>query len=240
VTLMTLIQMPFSPFCIGIRRMLEWAGAPYRVVNVSYSDRRAVVKATGGAYYQVPVLVDGKRVVWDKTDLGQEVARYVDAKFHLGCFPANLEGLQRIVAQHIENDVEGAAFRINDVFMLPTLPLYERTMAIRHKERKFGKGCVESWRSHLEQWRQQLHDALRPYEAMLGHSRFLLGDRPHFVDFDLDGVISFYLFTGKPKLPAALKNLRRWRVWMVKLQGAARRQNPVAAPARRMADWTAP
>lgn len=215
--MMTLVQMPFSPFCIGIRRMLDWAGAKYHVVNVSYSDRRAVVKATRGEHYQVPVLVDGKKVVWDKTDLGQEVARYVDAKFNLGCFPSSLDGLQRIIAQHIENDVEGPAFRVNDVFMLPTLPLYERTMAIRHKERKFGKGCVESWRSHLEWWTRQFHDALLPYEAMLAHNEFLLDGRPHFVDFDLHGVIAFYLFTGRPKLPAGLKNLRRWHVLMTEL-----------------------
>ncbi|MBI5393996.1 MAG: glutathione S-transferase [Verrucomicrobia bacterium] len=208
--MMTLIQMPFSPFCISVRRMLDWAGAKYREVNVSYCDRRAVVKATRGAYYQVPVLVDGKRIVWDKTDLGQEVARYVDAKFKLGCFPPGLDGLQRIVAQHIENDVEGPAFRVNDVFMLPTLPLYERTMATRHKERKFGKGCVESWRSHLDWWQQQFHDALLPYEAMLGHTKFLLGARPHFTDFDLYGVIAFYLFTGRPKLPGDLGKLKRW------------------------------
>lgn len=215
--MMNLIQMPFSPFCISVARMLDWAGAKYRITNVGYADRRAVVQATRGAYYQVPVLVDGKKVAWDKTDLGQEVARYVDAKFSLGCFPSALDGLQRIIAQHIENDVEGAGFRINDVHLLPTLPLYERTMAIRHKERKFGKGCVESWRSHLEWWQQQLRDALAPYDTTLGHTTFLLGPRPHFVDFDLYGALGNFLFSGKTKLPADLKNLRRWHAAMQKL-----------------------
>lgn len=212
-----LIQLPFSPFCISIRRMLDWAGAKYRATNLTYADRRAAVAATRGAYYQVPVLVDGRKTIWDKTDFGQEVARYVDAKFKLGCFPPQLEGLQRLLAQHIENDVEGAAFRIGDTHLIPTMPLYERTMAIRHKERKFGKGCVESWRSHLEWWRQQLHDALAPYDQMLDYNRFLLGERPYFVDFDLHGVLGNYLFTGKTKLPADLKNLRRWHAAMAKL-----------------------
>ena len=111
----------------------------------------------------------------------------------------------------------GAAFRINDVHLIPKMPLYERTMAIRHKERKFGKGCVESWRSHLNHWKQQLHDSLAPYDAMLAYNEFLLDGRPHFVDFDLCGALGNYLFTGKPKLPVDLKNLRRWHVLMAKL-----------------------
>lgn len=214
---MNLIQLPFSPFCISIRRMLDWAGASYRITNVSYADRRAVVAATRGAYYLVPVLVDGRKAVWDKTDFGQEVARYVDRKFQLGCFPPALDGLQRVLSQHMENDVEGAAFRIDDAHMISTLPLYERTMAIRHKERKFGKGCVESWRSHLKWWQQQLHDALVPYDQMLDYQRFLLGGRPHFVDFDLYGMLGKYLFSGKTKLPADLRHLRRWHEAMTEL-----------------------
>jgi glutathione S-transferase len=214
---MNLIQLPFSPFCISIRRMLDWAGAAYRVTDVTYADRRAVVAATRGAYYQVPVLVDGRKTVWDKTDFGQEVARHVDRKFGLDCFPPRLEGLQALLARHIENEVEGAAFRIGDTFLIPTMPLYERTMAIRHKERKFGKGCVESWRSHLKWWQQQLHDALAPCDQTLEYRRFLLGERPHFVDFDLYGVLGNYLFSGKTKLPPRLKNLRRWHESMTEL-----------------------
>lgn len=214
---MNLIQLPFSPFCISVRRMLDWAGATYRVTNVTYADRRAVVAATHGACYQVPVLVDGRKTVWDESDFGQEVARYVDRKFGLGCFPPRLEGLQRLLAQHIENDVEGAAFRIGDTHLIPTMPLYERTMAIRHKERKFGKGCVETWRSHRQWWQQQLHDALAAYDQMLDYERFLVGERPHFVDFDLYGVIGNYLYTGKTRLPADLKNLRRWHAAMTEL-----------------------
>ena len=214
---MNLIQLPFSPFCISIRRMLDWAGAAYRVTDVTYADRHAVVAATRGAYYQAPVLVDGRKTLWDKTDLGQEVARHVDAKFKLGCFPPQLDGLQRLVSQHIENDVEGAAFRIGDTHLIPTMPLYERTMAIRHKERKFGKGCVESWRSHRRWWQQQLLDALVPYDRMLEYNRFLFDGRPYFADFDLYGVLGNYLFTGKPKLPADLKHLRRWHAAMTAL-----------------------
>ena len=215
---MNLIQMPFSPFCISIRRMLDWAGPKYSVTDVTYADRRACVKATNGACYQVPVLVDGKRVIWDKTDFGQEVARYLDGKLKLGCFPKKLEGLQRIIAQHIENDVEAGAFRINDTFLLRTLPPYERAMAIRHKERKFGKGCVVSWRSHLDWWREQFAEALVPYENMLSASPFLLAERPVFVDFDLYGVLGLFLYSGKTKLPAELKNLQRWHDGMRKLK----------------------
>ena len=41
------------------------------------------------------------------------------------------------MARYIENDLEGIGFKVDDSYVIPTLPLVERTMLIRHKER-FG------------------------------------------------------------------------------------------------------
>ena len=82
-------------------------------------------------------------------------------------------------------------------------------MLIRHKERKFGKGCVQAWTSQRKDLCRQFAELLKPFDNMLSQSPFLIADRPLFVDYDLYGVIENYLFNGKTKLPN-LKYLRRW------------------------------
>ena len=142
--MMTLIQFPWSPFCITIRRILERHKIPHRIHNISPdTDRGVVIRATKGRGYSVPCVVDGKHAVVDLTPFGQEVARYVDGRFTLGLFPKDKEGLQFILARYIESELEMVGFRVNDSYVIPKLPLVERLASIRHKERRFGRGCVQ-------------------------------------------------------------------------------------------------
>lgn len=208
--MLTLIQFPWSPFCITIRHMLDWHGVKYRVRNIPNHDRTAVIKATRGRGYTVPCVVDGRRAVVDETDFGQEVARYVDGKFKLRLFPSEKEGAQSILARYIEGELEDIGFRVNDSYVVPRLPLVERVMVTRHKERKFGKGCVAQWARERRALNAEMARRLSPLENVLASSPYLLGDRPLFVDFDLYGVLGNYLYNGKTRLPA-LPHLNRWR-----------------------------
>lgn len=208
--MITLVQFPWSPFCITIRRILERHRIPHRIRNISPDrDRGVVIRATKGRGYSVPCVVDGKVAVTDLTPLGQEVARYVDRKYRLDLFPRDREGIQLIFAQYIENQLEDVSFRVTDSYIVPTLPLVERVMLIRYKERKFGKGCLTQWTRDRAQLCRQFGELLKPMDIMLASSPYLLGDRPLFVDYDLYGIVENYLFSGKTRLPA-LKHLRRW------------------------------
>jgi glutathione S-transferase len=212
--MLTLIQFPWSPFCITIRRILERHRIPHRIRNIAPdTDRGVVIRATQGRGYSVPCLVDGKMAVTDATPFGQEVARHVDRKYRLGLFPRDKEGIQLILAQYIENQMEDVGFRVNDSYVVPTLPLVERVMLIRYKERKFGKGCLPQWTRDRAKFSRQFGELLKPMDNLLASSPFLWGDRPLFVDYDLYGIVENYLFSGKTKLPA-LKNLRRWHAAM--------------------------
>ncbi|MCG3148526.1 MAG: hypothetical protein PCFJNLEI_01970 [Verrucomicrobiae bacterium] len=207
--MLTLIQFPWSPFCITIRRIMERHNIPHRLRNIPNHDRTAVIKATGGRAYTVPCLVDGKTAVADFTDFGQEVARYLDTKYRLNLFPTDQAGRQTILAHYIENELEGVGFKINDTYVLPQLPLVERVMTIRHKERKFGKGCVAQWTNDRSKLTAQFAELLHPIDNILATSPYLVGDQPRFVDYDLYGIVGNYLYNGKTRLPA-LKHLRRW------------------------------
>ena len=207
--MITLLQFPWSPFCITVKRILEQNKIPHRVRNIPSHDRTEVIRATDGRGYTVPCILDGKTVVSDFTDFGQEVARHLDKRFHLGLFPKNKKGIQAILSRYIENDLEGVGFKVNDSYIIPKRPLVERTMLIRHKERKFGKGCIEQWARQRKQMTSQFIELLKPFDNMLADSPFLISYKPLFVDYNLFGVLGNYLYNGRAKFPP-LKHLRRW------------------------------
>src|SRR5436190_16368639 len=101
-----LIQFPWSPFCIVQRRILEYARVPFQIINVPNSDRSLVWRVTRQRYYQVPVIKDGKTVLFETHDHSQVIAKYLDAKLNLGLFPEAWAGVQHIVWRYIENDID--------------------------------------------------------------------------------------------------------------------------------------
>jgi len=210
---------PVSPFGIGIEKILKSFSIPHEVIHIPYSDRRVIVEKTNGAYYRVPLLVDDGVPVWDKTDLGQEIARHLDRKFELGLFPERLEGIQYILARYIEGEIEAVGFKINDIDYESWLPdLYDRVMFVRHKERRFGDGCLKAWAAQEAELLRQFTELLSPLDAMLKASEFLVDSRPRFVDFDLFGILGNFMFSGRQKIPAGLSSLARWHRTMESLK----------------------
>jgi glutathione S-transferase len=205
-----LIQFPWSPFCIVQRRILEFAGANFKVTNIPNGDRSLVWKLTKQRYYGVPIIRDGRRVVFEISEDSQVIAKYLDQKLGLGLFPPSLDGLQFIVWGNIESQIEDVAFRLTDIHWRELVPPADHLRFIRHKERKFGRGCLDQWRKLEPELLRQLQDRLLPYEEMLAHRPFLLDDRPRFVDFDLFGMLGDFLYTGHYSLPRSRPNIQKW------------------------------
>jgi glutathione S-transferase len=205
-----LVQFPWSPFCIVQRRILEFSGAPFKIINVPPQDRSRVWKLTRQRYYGVPVIKDGRNVVFEINDDSQVIAKYLESKLRLGLFPAEHEGVQSILWRFIENEVEGATFRLNDVHYEANVRLSDQLAYLRYKERKFGRGCIDQWRAGQKELLKQLGERLIPFEEMVMYNPFLLGDQPRFVDFDLFGMLGNLLYSGHYKLPAAHNHLKEW------------------------------
>lgn len=207
-----LYDLPHSPFCIPIRRILDAASTPYERIDVPNWDRRKVIEATHGRCYQVPVIAHDGTVVFESSPDSQDVARHVDAQFCGGMlFPAEHAGLQDILISYLENDVEGATFKVTDSFYVDSIPdLVNRVMVIRHKERKFGAGCVEQWKRERESLRRAAEAHFARFNAMLAASPFLLGDRPVFADFLLYGIIGNYTWNNWNEIPPSMADLTRW------------------------------
>lgn len=202
------------------RRILEAASVPFRVRNIPNGDRSLVWKLTKERYYQVPVLRDGRQVIFETGVDSQVVAKYLESKFHLGLFPPEWEGVQSLLWRHIEGPVEDAGFRLNDIYWEEMVEPSDRLRFVRHKERKFGPGCLDEWRKNQKSILRDFTHALEPCERMLEHRAFLLGDRPLFVDFDLFGMLANFLYSGHYRLPKQHPRIRNWfgRLALVKLQ----------------------
>ncbi|MBN8247132.1 MAG: glutathione S-transferase family protein [Verrucomicrobia bacterium] len=206
-----LFQIPHSPFCLAIARALEACGTEFERVNVSNGNRAAIIELTRGSSYEVPVLEHGNQVVFESGPDSQDIARYVDRVFGGGrLFPDRWEGLQALMLPHLENDIEGVTFRLADIHFVPGIadPV-ERLMVQRHKERKFGRGCLDQWRRDREALMAEATRRLGPYDAMLKHMPFLTGDMPVYVDFLLHGILSNLTFQDWNPLPP-LPRIQSW------------------------------
>jgi hypothetical protein len=136
----------------------------------------------------------------------------------LGLFPAEWEGVQSILWRYSENEVEGATFRLNDIYYRENMPKSDQLQYLRFKERKFGRGCIDLWRAEQKNWLKKLEQSLVPFEEMLMHKDFLLGRQPRFVDFDLFGMLGNFLYTGRYKLPDGHPRLKEWYRRMAKIK----------------------
>jgi glutathione S-transferase len=222
--MLELIQFPWSPYCIVQRRILEFGGARFKITNIPNGDRALVWKVTRQRYYGVPVIKDGAEVIFETEQNSQVIAKYLDFKLGLGLFPAEWEGVQSILWRYIENEVEEMTFKLNDIYWLEMVPVRDRLLFLRHKERKFGVGCLDRWSQEKKYLLEELTRRLLPFDEMLvGHS-FLLEDRPRFVDFDLYGMLGNFLYSGHYRLPPGHVRLKQWhrRMGKIKIKDIAR------------------
>ncbi|MCB1231739.1 MAG: glutathione S-transferase [Verrucomicrobiae bacterium] len=212
---MTLIlhELAHSPYCLPVKRILEAWSVPFETRQISAWDRRSLINLTSGAYYQVPVLEYGDRIVHETAADPLAVAHFLDREFcEGGLFPQECVGIHELVIGHIEDKLEGIGFKLSDPYVLDKIEdLGERVMTARHKERKFGAGCVEKWRQDGPGLAEEFESALAPYELRLAHARHLFAANPVYADFALFGVIGNAEFAGPYELDAGLANLRRWR-----------------------------
>ena len=206
-------QMVHSPFCIPVTAALDSLGIAYDTREVPNWDRREVIELTGGDYYQVPVLAHDGAIIFESGADSQHVAQYLDRTFAGGrLFPAALAGTQQCVIEFLENEVEARGFKLADIHYVPAIAdLVTRTMVVRHKERRFGRGCVEQWQANAAAIRAELDALLARFETTLAKQPFLFGDAPVYADFLLYGVTGNFLHKGWNTLSPAQSALAAFR-----------------------------
>jgi glutathione S-transferase len=213
-----LIQFPWSPYCLVQKRILDFSGVRYKTTNIRPPDRSLIWKLTKQRYYQVPIVRRGRNVIFETDQDSQVIAKFLDSELNLGLFPHRWDGIQDILWRSIDNEVEALTFKLNDAHFEEFVAKGDQLEYLRFKERKFGRGCLRQWREQAASLQEELVHRVMPFEQMLAHRNFLLEDSPHFVDFDLWGMLANFLFSGAYKMPAALPQVTRWYERMSKLK----------------------
>lgn len=210
--MLTVYEMSHSPFCIPVTRALEALGVPFERVEVPNHDRSAVIQASGGLSYQVPLLVHDGRPITESSATSLDIAHYIDQTWGRGrLFPEDIGGLHLIVVEFIEDRVEDLSFKLVDPPYLRDLPdPVARVMIVRHKERKFGRGCVDNWAGSAGNLRRELESLLGRFDSTLRHRPFLFGSHPVYADFALYGILGNYTFRNYNSLPEAQTALASW------------------------------
>jgi ubiquinone/menaquinone biosynthesis C-methylase UbiE/glutathione S-transferase len=209
-----LYQYEYSPYCIPIELALRHSGIPYDLVNLHVGDPTPVIQLTKGEYYQVPVIEDlfNHEVIYDKSADGMDVPRYIDSLAPLmKLFPAEVDGEHRVLLHYIENECESHSFKVCDAYWEKWIKNdIERGLLRRHKERKFGVGCLDEWLRTVNKLIENFHHCIQPFEKILGNKPFLTGDRAVYADYALSGVIGNFLFPGVTTLPENCLMLEAW------------------------------
>lgn len=212
---MKLYQFPHSPYCIPISLILQKADIEHEEVLVPNWDRGIVSELTNGAYYQVPVIEDNGAIVYESSDNSLDVAEHVNRLIDYELFPVRIEGIHKVLIDYIESEIEGIGFKAVDPdYVLSIENVVERTDVIRHKERKFGRGCVDEWRANKEDLLSQFYSRIDSFKGSLTNNQFLFGNQPVYADYALYGVIENVHY-----IPANIRTEgREWlKNWMERL-----------------------
>ena len=206
-------ELVHSPFCIPVAQMLRAAGVAYESREVPNWDRSELLQLTNGAYYAVPLLQHGKRLVYESGSDTQDVAQYVDRTWFGGrLFPEAIEAAHQCVIEFLENEVEARTFKLVDIHWIPAVAdVAHRGMVVRHKERRFGRGCVDAWRRDAAAIRAELDALLVRFEKTLRHQQFLFGTAPVYADFLLFGVLGNLTFKDWNRLSSEQNAIAAWR-----------------------------
>jgi glutathione S-transferase len=182
---MKLYRLRYSPFARKVQMLLDLLRAKYDLIEVPYTDRDELVRATGG-YAFVPVLVDDRgqahfdsRVICEHLLAGDAGARLV---------PPPWEGPVWAYADFSDSALEDPMFKIaspavRDAWKAP----WERALYVLVKERKYGPGCVEQWERERDALVGQARRLLAPTLRTLAARPFLFGDAPTLADAALYG-----------------------------------------------------
>jgi glutathione S-transferase len=205
---LTLYQFATSPFCAKVRKILDFKGLDYRVVEVDYLERKELILASGQLMVPALTLETGETIV----DSDLIAARLDELYPEPTLFPPEWRGIHLALARYFDGEFEDALFRA----ALPDeIAHYARQGRDREafyrliRERKYGAGfCAEVVSNHASHW-TRAHELLAALDDTLRERAFLLG-RIGYADFALYGQLSSLAISGVLKIPGEMTSLRAY------------------------------
>ena len=201
-----LFQFAASPFCAKARKLMDYKGVDYEIIEVDYLERKELILASGQIMVPALKLEDGESVVFSDRIAERLEELYPEPTI----FPPGARGIHIALARYIDDNVEDTLYKcaIRDEMEYYRRQGPDRLEFWRYiRERKFGEGfCERMIDESAENYRRALA-ALAPFEEQLGYAGFLT-NRIGLADFSLYGQLTYMTFTGRNKIPVSMPNLR--------------------------------
>jgi glutathione S-transferase len=213
-----LYQFVSSPYCAKVRKILDFKGIDYEIIEVDYLERKELLAVSGQLMVPVLTLDSGETIA----DSARIAARLEELQPEPTLLPSGWRGMHRMLAGFIDNQLEDALFRA----AIPDELAYWRERGNDRaalwrliRGRKYGASFVDQMISGHALEITRACDALAPFEEVLGERPFLFG-RIGLADFALYGQLFYFAFRGQLKLPAQLTNLRAFYGRMDRISSA--------------------
>ncbi len=204
----TLYQFATSPFCAKVRKILDFKGLDYRVIEVDYLERKELIVASGQLMVPALTLDNGETVV----DSDRIAARLDDLFPEPTIFPAEWRGIHLALARYFDTEFEDAIFRaaLPDEIARFARQGRDREAFYRFiRDRKYGPGfCDETVANHAAHF-ARARALLAPLDDTLRERAFILG-RIGYADFALYGQLSLLALSGVLKIPTEMASLRAY------------------------------
>ncbi len=183
---MKLHRFRYSPYARKVQRLLELAGIPHDVVEVPYGNREELARLTGG-YIYVPVLElpDGRAITESR-----RICQYlIEDPRVAGYVPAGMEAaVWAFCDGFVEGPLEDVLFRIAAPAVRDAWPTrWERALYTLVKERRYGAGCIDAWRTERDALIERGRELLDPTRKSLEHHPWVLGETLTLADIALYG-----------------------------------------------------
>jgi len=208
MTTLTLYQFATSPFCAKVRKILDFKGLDYRVVEVDYLERKELILASYQLMVPALTLESGETIVDSDRIAAQLDELYPEPTI----FPVEWRGIHLALARYFDSEFEDALFRaaLPDEIAHFARQGRDREAFYRLiRERKYGAGfCDEIIAGHSSYWARAL-ELLGPLDDTLRERAFILG-RIGYADFALYGQLNYLALSGVLKIPDEMASLRAY------------------------------
>jgi glutathione S-transferase len=200
-----LYQFASSPYCAKVRKILDYKGLDYEIVEVDYLERHELLIASGQLMVPALTFASGETL----TDSDAIAMALEERHPEPAIFPQRWRGVHLGLARYFDTELEDALFRAGLPFELRRFARQGRDREAFYRlirERKYGAGfCDQMIRDHAINL-ERAHQMLAPLDDAFTDRAFLLG-RIGYADFALYGQLTCLSLSDELALPASFSGL---------------------------------
>jgi glutathione S-transferase len=203
-----LFQLYPDPQCAKVRKLLEFKGIAFDVVELNYLDRQELLDASGQIEVPALELPQGEVAAGPQWIVTRLEAMFPDPPV----LPPRSRGLHVTLTRYFDSGLSEVLMR---AAMPDLLEFYgrqgEQTLAFFRmvQEGRHGAGFCDRTAREREANLEQARELLAPLDEALNEKAFLLG-RVGLADFALYGQLWYLGFTGENRIPREFSNLREF------------------------------